>query len=244
MRHVLVDEPSPSSKNRIEAFSVLRVPFFLEPDYNEDVPFIESNRERLIKKWGGAQGWEIQKQRHNLKGRGEEAGIPHFNLDRLAANSMASHRLIQMLGKLYGLRVSEAVYDALNVYYFVDGHSLNDKPRLAKTVAKLLEELVDDAVSQPMNEDQLLRFLQGDEGRAEIETARALLDQMGVHGIPKFIIGGFAIVDGAARWSEFVDCFRSIESNPNRLRPTVFGSVLGVSAELVERGSHTKESFA
>ena len=51
----------------------------------------------------------------SLKGRGLAAGIPHFNLDRLASNSMASHRLIQHIGKRYGLHVSEALYDRLNV---------------------------------------------------------------------------------------------------------------------------------
>jgi hypothetical protein len=96
------------------AFSVIRVPFFLEPNYDETLPYIESNRDRLVKKWGGTAGWEEQKLRHDLKGRGLEAGIPHFNLDRLASNSMASHRLIQMLGKKYGLAVSEAIYDLLN----------------------------------------------------------------------------------------------------------------------------------
>ena len=93
---------------------MIRVPFFLEPQYDETKPFIESNRDRLVKKWGGKAGWEEQKQRHDLKGRGLEAGIPHFNLDRLASNTMASHRLIQHLGKTYGLAVSEAIYDRLN----------------------------------------------------------------------------------------------------------------------------------
>lgn len=67
-----------------------------------------------MKKWGGETGWNAQKKSHDLKGRGLEAGIPHFNLDRLASNTMASHRLIQMLGKQYGLAVSEAIYDLLN----------------------------------------------------------------------------------------------------------------------------------
>jgi hypothetical protein len=51
----------------------------------------------------------------SLKGRGLAAGIPHFNLDRLASNSMASHRLVQHVGKLYGLHVSEKLYDRLNM---------------------------------------------------------------------------------------------------------------------------------
>ena len=101
-------------------FSIIRVPFFLEPEYDERKPFIESNRDRLLTKWGGKQGWERQKRNHDLKGRGLDAGIPHFNLDRLASNTMASHRLIQYIGKTYGLHVSEAIYDRLNVYYFVD----------------------------------------------------------------------------------------------------------------------------
>jgi hypothetical protein len=92
------------------------VPFFLEPGYDEDKPYIESNRDRLVQKWGGTRGWEEQKRRHDLKGRGVEAGIPFFNLDRLAANTMASHRLIQHLGRRFGLAVSEAVYDCLNEY--------------------------------------------------------------------------------------------------------------------------------
>ena len=96
-------------------FSVLRVPFFLEPHYEESKPFIETNRERLVKKWGGPAGWERQKQAHDLKGRGEEAGIPYFNLDRLTSNTMASHRLIQHVGKRFGLDASEALYDRLNV---------------------------------------------------------------------------------------------------------------------------------
>ena len=108
LRHPLPTAPRPL------AFAVVRVPFFLEPHYDENKVYETTNRERLIDKWGGKAGWEEQKRRHDLKGRGMEAGIPHFNLDRLAANSMASHRLIQHLGKTHGLAVSEAVYDKLN----------------------------------------------------------------------------------------------------------------------------------
>lgn len=90
------------------------MPFFLEPQYDENKTYETTNRQRLVEKWGGVAGWEEQKRRHDLKGRGEEAGIPHFNLDRLAANSMASHRLIHHIGKTYGLAVSEAIYDKLN----------------------------------------------------------------------------------------------------------------------------------
>ena len=236
----LPDAPRPIS------FSILRVPFFLEPHYDEDKPYIETNRQRLVKKWGGQQGWEVQKQRHDLKGRGKEAGIPHFNLDRLTSNTMASHRLIQYVGKRYGLRVSEILYDRLNVYYFVEGHALNDRPRLAnvavETIAKAVREDNDGEGTILMSEQEILDFLNGNEGRREIEHALQALDSIGVHGIPKFIIEGRRVVDGAARSDTFVHIFRDIEQKGEVFSGPIFGDILGVNDDIVQRGSHSKSN--
>ena len=193
----VLHDPLPSAPRPL-AFAVVRVPFFLEPQYDENAPYVERNRERLIQKWGGPDGWERQKKHHNLKGRGLEAGIPHFNLDRLAANTMASHRLIQYIGKTYGLAVSEAVYDCLNVYYFVDGHSLNDRPRLAQVVADKLATLRN-GDEDPPTAQELLDFLNSNQGRKEIEEAVNTLQRLGIHGIPKFIIEGQTVVDVISR---------------------------------------------
>lgn len=185
---------------------------------------------------------------HDLKGRGQEAGIPHFNLDRLTSNTMASHRLIQYVGKRYGLRISEILYDRLNVYYFVEGHALNDRPRLAnvahETIAKELELLqVEDQKKMPlMSEQEILEFLNGHEGRREIEQALQALQSIGVHGIPKFIIEGRIMVDGAARYDVFVDIFRDIERKGEVAGGPIFGDILGVSDEIVQRGSHAKDN--
>ncbi len=229
LQNPLPDAPKPL------AFSILRIPFFLEPHYPEDMAFVETNRERLIKKWGGQEGWNRQKHMHDLKGRGLEAGIPHFNLDRKASNTMASHRLIQHIGKKYGLAVSEAVYDKLNQYYFVDGHSLNDRPRLAKVAADLLNELLP---SSAPSEDEILDFLNGDEGREEITNIGHALNQLGISGIPKFIIEGRTMVDGAARSETFVQVFREIERRGSVHSGPIFNDVLGVSDETVQTPSH------
>jgi len=236
----VLSNPLPEAP-KLLAFSVIRVPFFLEPQYDENKPFETTNRERLVDKWGGVAGWEAQKNRHDLKGRGLEAGIAHFNLDRLAANSMASHRLIQHIGKVYGLAVSEAIYDKLNEYYFVEGHSLNDRPRLAQTVSTELEILIPD--NSPSS-DCLLDFLNGNEGRKEIEQALDQLHVLGVHGIPKFIIEGSTVVDGAARSDVFVRIFREIERRGKlQNSETIFGSILGIPEEIIESGSHHVEDF-
>ena len=92
----MVETPrTPRTPGRPMGFNVVRVPFFLEPNYAEDETWTESNRDRLVRKWGGQAGWEAQKQRHNLKGRGQEVGIEKFNLDRRASSTLASHRLVQ-----------------------------------------------------------------------------------------------------------------------------------------------------
>ena len=44
-------------------FTLLRVPFFLEPEYPLDEEFEETNRTRLIRKWGGVQEFAAQKSR-------------------------------------------------------------------------------------------------------------------------------------------------------------------------------------
>jgi len=245
----VLTKPNPNAPKPL-AFSVLRVPFFLEPHYDEDKPFIESNRERLVKKWGGNAGWNRQKQHHNLKGRGQDAGIPHFNLDRLTSNTMASHRLIQHIGKKYGLGVSEALYDVLNIYYFVDGHALNDRPRLAKVTHDCLIKEVgsdddDDANENNnniMSEEDILEFLNGSEGRKEIDQALYALNEMGVHGIPKFIIEGKRVVDGAAHSNTFIDIFREIEEKGAVHAGPVFGEILGVASEIIKKGSHSNSS--
>ncbi len=247
----ILQNPNPQAPKTV-AFSVLRVPFFLEPHYDESKPSIESNRERLIKKWGGKAGWERQKLHHNLKGRGEAAGIPHFNLDRLTSNTMASHRLIQHVGKVYGLRISEGLYDKLNVYYFVDGYALNDRPRLAKVAHECIARLVaedqerqgkmdDKPQVDVMSEEQILDFLNSDKGRKEIYNALDALKQMGVHGIPKFVIEGRRVVDGAAHSDIFIDVFRDIEAKGEVYGGPIFADILGVSPEVLEKGSHTRE---
>lgn len=234
----VLHNPLPSAPKPM-AFSVLRIPFFLEPNYDENEVFVETNRQRLVQKWGGKAGWENQKHRHDLKGRGLEAGIPFFNLDRKASNTMASHRLIQHLGKTHGLAVSEAVYDKLNEYYFVDGHSLNDKPRLARVVHDLLMVIVkDDAPS----EVDILEFLNGDEGREEIVNVTHALNQLGISGIPKFIIEGTTMVDGAARSDTFVQIFREIEKRGSVQSGPIFNDVLGVSDEIFQTPSHSSSS--
>jgi predicted DsbA family dithiol-disulfide isomerase len=133
--------------------------------YGED--WHETNRVRLERKWGGKAAFAAQKHRHRLKERGQEVGIEHFNLDRLASNTLASHRLVQWVTKNYGSAVSEELYNDLNHRHFVDGQRLNDR-----------EMLCDAAAAAGVDREKCAAFLASKEGYAEIEDTQEMLSRM------------------------------------------------------------------
>ena len=202
-------------------FSVLRVPLFLEPDYEEDPEWHETNRARLERKWGGKEAFAAQKRRHRLKERGREVGIEHFNLDRLASNTLKSHRLIQWVTKHRGCVASEALYNDLNDRHFVRGQKLND-----------VEMLCDAAESVGADRAECDAFLKSDEGLAEIRLAQAVLRRMGIHSITNFVIGGKYVVGGAVHASELVEIFREIEKTGEGAPDSAFAETLQIPVEM------------
>ena len=122
---------------------------------------------------------------------------------------------------------------AASSYYFVEGHALNDRERLAKVASEELKKL-----GQDMSEEMILEFLNSNEGRKEINNALSTLNQLGIHSIPKFIIEGQTLVDGAAHWKHHLQVFREIESRGSVEGGTLFGEILGVSDDTITLGSH------
>lgn len=202
-------------------FSVLRVPFFLEPGYDTDERFSETNRARLERKWGGKVAFAAQKHRHRLKERGQEVGIEKFNLDRLASSTLKSHRLIQWITKNRGCEVAEAVYNDLNFRHFVDGKKLNDA-----------DMLCDAAAAAGVDRDEAMRFLESGEGLEEIGDAQEMLQEMGIHSIPNFVVGGKVVVSGAVHATELVQIFRRIESTGKGAPGSAFADALRIPPEM------------
>jgi len=174
----------------------------------------------LVRKWGGEEGWKVQKLRHNLMGRGKDAGIPHFNNRRLASNTMKSHRLVQHVGKTRGLADSEELYDRLNLYHFVEGKALNDVDGLVELAVEVLS-LDSGEEIRSFLEDEL------EPGRREIEDAFNLTQALGIHSIPNFIVGGKFIVSGAARPADFNEVFGRVQADGECGEPR-FARILGV----------------
>ena len=218
MNEVMTDPMDATNPMR---FSVLRVPFFLEPSYDTDERFSETNRARLERKWGGKAAFAPQKHRHRLKERGQEVGIEKFNLDRLASSTLKSHRLIQWITKNRGCEVAEAVYNDLNFRHFVDGKKLNDA-----------DMLCDAAAAAGVDRDEAMRFLESGEGLEEIGDAQEMLQEMGIHSIPNFVVGGKVVVSGAVHATELVQIFRRIESTGKGAPGSAFADALRIPPEM------------
>jgi len=205
------------------AFDIYRVPFFLEPDYPKEENFFESNRDRLVRKWGGQANWEEQKRRHALKQRGREAGIERFNLDRLASNTFQSHVLVQWVAKTAGLAASEALYDKLNVAHFVEGRKLNDREMLVQLAGEV----------DGVDKEEARAYLDSGAGAEDVERMYAKVTSMGIHSIPTFVFdGGRFHLSGAAHTRDIEQVLREIEAeaaeaseakaSPYEARPPLF----------------------
>mmetsp|Transcript_17911 Transcript_17911/g.54774 ORF Transcript_17911/g.54774 Transcript_17911/m.54774 type:complete len:220 (-) Transcript_17911:567-1226(-) len=200
----------------------MRVPFFLEPDYADEVCL--PNSERLRRKWAGRGGYEAQKTRHALKERGREVGILNFDPERSASQTMASHRLVQWITRTHGLTAAEDLYAELSEVHFVRGRKLNDVAMLAEAAlkvnhvptAKTLAFLADD--TQPPT------------SRAIRETY-AFVQELGVHAIPTFVVnGGKHVVQGAAHADEFEKVLRHIQDTHEPLQNPLFADLLGITS--------------
>lgn len=213
------------SKKKLEV-SVLRVPFFLEPDYGDDVCI--TNLERLKRKWGGSGGFEAQKKRHGLKERGREVGIEDFKSERLASQTMPSHRLVQWISRTHGLKAAEDLYAELNHIHFIEGHKLNDFEALASAAHKTLDVPKEETVKFLRSQDQAPTA-------DAIRTTYAYIQSLGIHAIPTFIINATHIVRGAAHADEFENILNEIEANNEPLKPPVFADLLGISNDVLLR---------
>ena len=214
-------------------FNLLRVPFFLEPDYPTGPEFEETNRVRLIRKWGGEAGWNAQKLRHRLKERGQEVGIEHFNLDRVASNTLASHRVVQWVTRTLGTNCAERLYANLNRRHFVEGEKLNNH-----------EMLVEAAAAVGADPEATRAFLESGEGHAEISAAQGKLRELGVSGIPTLILGGeYMLPSGAVGSETLVGIFRKAVADGGA-PGSLFAEELKIPQQIVDESLDLEAAYA
>ena len=115
---------------------------------------------------------------------GEGEGI-RFDFGRVASapNTVDAHRLILFAG---GRGAQWEIVDALFEAYFSDGRDLNDHETLAAVAA-----------GAGLDADEVLRYLAGDGGTAEVRASQEGAYASGIQGVPFYVFDGGRTVSGA-----------------------------------------------
>jgi len=169
-------------------------PYQLDPTLPKDG---KDRQQYLEDKFGGAAGAE--QAYAAIRAAGVDEDIPFaFDKIEVSANTLDAHRLIRWAGSL-GLTTQQQVVDLLFKAYFEEGKNIGDD-------AVLMEIAEQAGLELPVIE----RLLAGDADRdtvaAEIDQAR----QMGVTGVPCFIIDMQYAVVGAQSGEALADAMRKI----------------------------------
>jgi len=149
------------------------------------------------RKFGGPQQARMVIDRVTQAAAGE--GIA-FRMDRaLRANTLLAHRLLWWAEQPDAPIDQAALKERLLRAYFIDGLDIG-----------LPETLADCAAELGADRDQVLAFLDGDDGRAEVV---AYLEDAGDHGIaavPTYVVNGQWAIPGAQDTDTFVNVLRRL----------------------------------
>jgi predicted DsbA family dithiol-disulfide isomerase len=115
-----------------------------------------------------------------------EAGL-EFHLDvAQRSNTLDAHRLLWFALQQGGPAVQDALKERLLQAYFVDGEHVGSHAVLARLAAEV-----------GLDEDEVLAFLDGDGGRAEVRAELNEAYERGITAVPTFVFDGRYSVPGA-----------------------------------------------
>lgn len=154
-------------------------PFQLDPTIPED----GIDRQLYLERKFGSTA-NVEHVYAPVRAAGEAEGIPFaFEKIRRSPNTFNAHRLIRW-AQAAGLQ--DAAVERLFRLYFVEGGNLAEVAVLA-----------DAAAEAGMERQVIERLLEGDSDKAEVRQEIELAQQMGVTGVPTFIVAGRYGIVGA-----------------------------------------------
>lgn len=169
-------------------------PYQLNPDYP---PEGVDQQVELAKKLGGKEN--MDRAHAQLEALGRDVGIAFdFKAIKIGPNTLDAHRLIHWAGQ-ENREIQGKVVSALFKANFEEGRNVGDK-----TV------LIEIAVASGLSADIVSALLGGD---ADIEHIKDEVDsarQMGVTGVPFFIVDQQYAISGAQTPDVLADAFRQI----------------------------------
>lgn len=122
-----------------------------------------------------------------------------FAFEKIARtpNTFAAHRLI-WFGKREGCQ--DGIVDALFRGYFEEGADIGS-----------IAMLVQLAERAGLSREAVERFLQRDEGTAEVKAEESTGHKFGIRGVPYFIVNGTYTISGAQPSGRFVETLKQVE---------------------------------
>lgn len=177
-------------------------PFFLNPSIPEGgYPF----REYMNAKGGGRVPMETWFDRP--RAMGEQAGLV-FNFEQIehAPNTTLSHQVILLAPD----DQQEPLMDAIYAAYFEHGQNIGD-----------IEILLDIAEQHDLNREALRARLEAGEKRDQIFAAYDEAQQIGVQGVPFFIVGQRYAFSGAQPPETIVQVMRDTQAEQRSANVTL-----------------------
>jgi predicted DsbA family dithiol-disulfide isomerase len=166
-------------------------PFQLNPDMPVEGM---SRKDYLRAKFGTDDGGERYK---HVVAAGLEEGIP-FAFERMqrTPNTVRAHRLIRFAEKH---NAADVIVEALFVAYFANASDIGD-----------LDVLADVAGTAGLDASEVRRYLASDEDDALIRSEDKYARELGIQGVPCFVIERKYMVSGAQPSELFADVFRQV----------------------------------
>lgn len=130
----------------------------------------------------------------NIAAVGEQTGIA-FEFDRIerTPNTIAAHRLIRLAN---AGRIQNDIVERLFSAYFFDGKDIGD--------VTILTEI---AVAAGMQGDHVHEYLESDENREAVKSEDMQARQLGIQGVPFFILEQQFAISGAQESEAFHPLF-------------------------------------
>ena len=185
-------------KRRLEEALAIRPDIRVEIEWhgfqlNPMMPHVGMNRsDYLSLKFGNPDN--ARRLYENIEGVGQQAGIA-FNFERIAVtpNTINAHRLIRLAGQ-YG--VQNDVVERLFAAYFIDGENIGDIMSLAS---------IGDAAG--IDRVTAQTFLESGEDIEAVKSDDMQARQLGIQGVPFFILDHQYAVSGAQEPEAFYPLF-------------------------------------
>lgn len=143
-------------------------------------------------------------QMANITNMAKEENLD-FNLEQVVpTNTMDAHRLLKLAQSKNNSQLTEDLIQSFYKIYFTEGKSIADHDVLKQA-----------ALAVGMNEKEIDEVLSSDKFKDAVLADRVELQDLGVQGVPFFLINNKYAISGAQPYEVFVDALKKIRAEEN-----------------------------